>query len=140
MPVRHNNKGRSKSGPPFLQLHWFMLESEAWARLTTNARAVYLEVARRYNGKNNGFLALSVRDAAERCRINKDTAKRAFDELQALGFIECAVAGGFSRKVRHASEWRLTVARCDRTGERETKAFMRWRSEPPAENKITVRK
>lgn len=117
-----------------------MLESEAWARLTTNARAVYLEVARRYNGKNNGFLALSVRDAAERCRINKDTAKRAFDELQALGFIECAVAGGFSRKVRHASEWRLTVARCDRTGERETKAFMRWRSEPPAENKITVRK
>lgn len=140
MPVRHNPKGRSKFGPPFIQLYWFMLDSEAWSCLTANARAVYLEVARRYNGQNNGFLALSVRDAAERCRINKDTATRALDELQRLGFLECAVAGGFSRKVRHASEWRLTVARCDRTGARETKAFMRWRSEPPTENNITVLK
>lgn len=140
MSVRHNIKGRSKFGPAFVQLYCFMLDSDAWSSLTANARAVYLEVARRYNGHNNGFIALSVRDAAVRCRINKDTAKRALDELQALGFIECAVPGGFSLKVRHASEWRLTVARCDRTGAKASKTFMRWKPEPSLEKKKAVPK
>ncbi|UQV19170.1 helix-turn-helix domain-containing protein [Brevundimonas albigilva] len=108
-----------------------MLESEAWRDLNPAARAVYLEVALLYNGRNNGLLALSVRDAAERCRINKDTAGRAFDALRTTGFLDCVTPGGFSRKMRHASEWRLTVETCDRTGELPSKAFMRWRPQPP---------
>lgn len=133
MPSRHNLKGRSKSGPPFVRLPWYMLESEAWRYLNPAARAVYLEVARLYNGRNNGLLALSVRDAAERCRINKDTAGRALEALRTTGFIDCVTPGGFSRKLRHASEWRLTVETCDRTGELPSKAFMRWRPQPPTE-------
>lgn len=135
MPTRHNKKGRSKSGGQFVRLPVFMLDSDAWRSLTPAARAVYLEVARAYNGRNNGFLGLSVRTASERCRINKDTASRALHELQDRGFIACAVPGGFSRKVRHASEWRLTLERCDRTGEGPSKPFMRWRPAPPAERK-----
>lgn len=135
MPSRHNRKGRSKSGPPFVRLPWFLLDCEAWRALTPAARAVYLEVARRYNGSNNGFLGLSVREAAERCRINKDTASRALEALRVAGFIECITPGGFSRKDRHASEWRLTIERCDRSGNGPTKAFMRWRPIPPGEGK-----
>ena len=135
MPSRHNIKGRSKAGPPFVRLPWFLLESPAWRSTNPAARAVYLEVARLYNGRNNGLLALSVRDAADRCRINKDTAGRALEALRTIGFIECVTPGGFSRKMRHASEWRLTVETCDRTGALPSKAFMRWRPGPPSEEK-----
>lgn len=117
-----------------MKLDCFMLESPAYRSLTPAARAVYVEVAKLYNGRNNGALALSVRDAAERCRINKDTARKAFALLQEVGFLECATPGGFTRKVRHAAEWRLTGERCDKTGALATMAFMRWRP-PAAESK-----
>ncbi len=117
-----------------MKLDWFMLESPAYRSLTPAARAVYVEVAKLYNGRNNGTLALSVRDAAERCRINKDTASKAFALLQAVGFLECATPGGFTRKVRHAAEWRLAGERCDKTGALATRAFMRWRP-PVSESK-----
>ena len=103
-----------------------MLRTAAWCALTAAARAVYLELAARYNGRNNGALALSARDAARRCNINKDTACRAFHELAEHGFIECVTPGGFSRKVRHATEWRLTQYRCDVTGTLPSKAFAKW--------------
>jgi hypothetical protein len=50
----------------------------------------------------------------------------AFVELQERGFIECLTKGAFSRKVLHATEWRLTFWTCDVSGELPSKAFMRW--------------
>lgn len=129
--ARHDQRGRSKTGGRFLQLHHFLMESAAWRSLKPQDRAVYLEIAALYDGKNNGRLALGVREAAERCNINKDTAGVAFQRLQDRGFIECSVPGGFTRKVRHATEWRLTQYRCDRTATLPTKAFMKWRPQDP---------
>jgi len=71
---------------------------------------------RKYDGRNNGWLALSVREAAARARINKDTASRAFQTLAEKGFIEETQRGAFAWKARHASEYRLTWEKCDRTG------------------------
>jgi hypothetical protein len=81
------------------------------------------------SGFNNGTIALSARDAARLCKINKDTAGRSFKELIEEGFIEAVTPGGFSRKDPHATEWRLTHQRCDKTGELPSKAFMRRRDE-----------
>ena len=130
MANSQNKTGRSKS-EPFLKLTWFMLESPAWRSLTPAERAAYIELAKLYNGRNNGWLALSIRDAADRCRINKDTAAKSLAALQTAGFIECVTPGGFTRKVRHATEWRLTGERCDKTGTLPSKAFMRWTPPPP---------
>jgi len=80
----------------------------------------------RYYGSNNGQIALSVRDASENCKMSKNTASRAFKELQERGFIELRTPGAFSRKVRHANEWSLTEFRDDTTGKMATKAFMHW--------------
>jgi hypothetical protein len=96
-------------------------------RMTPAARAIYLELATLYNGRNNGRLYLSVRDAASRTNVAKDTAGKAFKLLTANGFIECASLGAFSRKDPHASEWRLCAHSCDRTNSPASKAFMRWR-------------
>ncbi len=122
-----NKTGRSKGVGRFIQLPMFMLESAAWRALSSQEQAAYLAVAMVYNGANNGCLAVSVRQVAERARVNKDTAAKCMARLQALGFIECASPGGFSRKVRHAAEWRLTLFKCDRTNALPSKAFMKWR-------------
>jgi hypothetical protein len=135
MADRHDRRRKKWTSGPFVRLDLFMMESAAWRSLTPAARAVYTEVRRRYNGSNNGSIALSVRDAAARCNINKDTAAKAFVTLQERGFIECVTPGGFTRKVRHATEWRLLNERCDKTGVLPTKAFMRWRPPEGAERK-----
>ncbi len=123
--ARKNRKGRSKHGPRFVQLFHWMLESEAWLSLSTPARSVYLELARLFNGVNNGEIALSVRQAAHRCRISKNTAQRAIQELIDKGFIAIETPGGFCRKVRHATEYRLMEHKFQ--GKQATKDFTRWK-------------
>lgn len=58
----------------------------------------------------------SVRDAASECNLAINTAMRALREMVDLGFIEETRHGGLSKKTRIASEWRLTVFKCDLTG------------------------
>ena len=131
----HNRTGRSKAGGPFVKLEFFMLNTAAWAALSPQARAIYIELRQRFNGRNNGRIGLSVREAAELCRMNRDTASKGLKALEELGFVETVTPGGFSRKVRHSTEWRLTTDPCDVTGELPSKAFMRWRPDGGAENK-----
>lgn len=127
--AKTNRKGRSSGGGPFVQLPHFMLESPAWRSLSAQEQATYIVVAKAYNGSNNGRLAVSVRQIAQRANVNKDTASKCLATLQARGFIECASPGGFTRKIRHAAEWRLTLYQCDRTQAPPLKPFMRWRPE-----------
>jgi hypothetical protein len=125
MPRRHNHKGRSTT-ERFVSLPHHMLRSAAWRSLSPVARCIFLELSAIYNGGNNGFIALSTRDAAKHVRCSKDTAARALVELTDKGFIVCCSRGHFDRKSPHASEYRLTLHSCNRTGEKASKAFMRW--------------
>jgi hypothetical protein len=105
MRCRRRNK---RLDAPHVRLYRWLLDSPAYLSLTCPARAVLIEIARAYDGFNNGRIGLSVRRASERCNIARGTASRAFVELQDRGFIECATKGGFNRKLPHASEWKLT--------------------------------
>jgi hypothetical protein len=125
MPRRHNHKGRSTT-ERFVSLPHHMLRSPAWRSLSPVSRCIFLELAAIYNGGNNGFIALSTRDAAKHVCCSKDTAARALVELTVKGFIVCCSRGHFDRKSPHASEYRLTLHSCNRSGEKASKAFMRW--------------
>jgi hypothetical protein len=127
-----NKTGRTPHGPSFTQLFHYMTDSPAWRSLTPAESRVYFELARIYNGANNGRLGFSVRSAADRCNISKTTAVRCFQTLQQRGFIYCQTEGGFSRKTRHAAEWRLNCFRCDVTAALPSKEFMKWRPDPEA--------
>jgi hypothetical protein len=127
MPKGRNHKGRSTTRGQFVQLTHHILRSAAWQSLSPAAVSVYLALRYRYNGRNNGSIVLSVRDAAEWSNINKDTAGRALRMLVDRGLIECVTLGGFTRKVRHATEWRLLDVRCDVTGALPSRAFQQWR-------------
>jgi len=127
MARKHNAKGRRQSGPPFIQLFRHMLESEAWRTLKPAARAVYLSIAERYAGSNNGHLAASVRDLAAECLIDPKTVTASLNDLIERGLIERTQEGSFACKVRLAAEYRLTCYRCDRSGQSPTNTFRQWR-------------
>jgi len=118
--------GRSKKVARHVRIYHWMMDAEAWQSLTGNQRAVYIEMAARYNGRNNGRIPYSVREAAESLHIGKSTAARDLAVLQERGFIIPRKKGAFSLKVRHATEWRLTEFSCDVTLALPTKEFMRW--------------
>jgi hypothetical protein len=125
---RHNKTGRSTHDAKHVRLYDYLLTSDAYLSLSCPARALLIEIARVYDGTNNGRLALSVRSASQRCGIAKDTATRAFRELSERGFIECESPGAFSFKQRHAAEWRITWRRCDVSGVVPGNQFKQWRA------------
>ena len=59
----------------------------------------------------------------------------AFAELEAKGLIRCHERGGFSRKIRHASVWTLTMF--GRGGQKATLDFREWR--PDGTDKFKTR-
>jgi hypothetical protein len=121
-------KGRTRRDR-FVALRYWMLDAPAWKSLPAGARALYPEIARRYNGSNNGRIPFSVREA-EALHISKATGARLLEILQARGFIVCTKKGAFSLKTtKDASEWRLTEYDCDYPVAHATKDFMRW--QPP---------
>ena len=73
---------------------------------------------------------MSVREAARLLHIAKDTATKAFHELEEKGFIKRAVCGSFNWKLKHATTWILTAY--DLGDALATKEFARWspKSEP----------
>jgi len=129
MPKGHDKKGRS-TVERFVMLPHYLLRSAAWRALSPVARAMFIELLALYNGSNSGRIAMSARTGAERVGCSKDTASRALAELQRYGFLELSIQGAFHRKTPHASEWRLTLYHCDRTGEQSSKAFMRMEAIP----------
>ncbi len=108
---RVNATGRNEAARFVMLNHW-MLDCDAFSRLRPMARALLLELARRYNGVNNGMIGLGEREAVARLAIaDRKAVRRAFAELEGAGFIAKTRAGGFNVKspdARRASEWRLT--------------------------------
>jgi hypothetical protein len=122
--ARVTRKGRSKGSGRFLMLTFDLLSSHAWEGLSTQARAVLIQIAKVYDGKNNGRLGASHQILSDQSRISKNTVTRAIRELVEAGFLDVIQVGAFSLKARHASEYRITWQKCDKTGEPQTN---RWR-------------
>ncbi|WP_297775640.1 hypothetical protein [uncultured Roseovarius sp.] len=82
-----------------------VMRTPAWRALSIPAQALYPWIKLEWRGakfNNNGKLRLSVRQAAECMGCNIKTAMRAFQELQAKGFIiqtegACLGTGGMGK-------------------------------------------
>ena len=127
-------------------MHWVMLEHylvdcAAWRDLSANARVVYFDIKRRYNGKNNGTIRFSAREAMQTLNAkSSDTGARALIELVDHGFIVVTEDSSFTRKHQIARSYRLTEAANDlplAPGESRvaTKEFLKW----PARKQNPVR-
>ena len=85
--------GQRLKGSPsgkFIKLPLTVIDTPAWRALSLCAQALFPWLLMEFKGdkyNNNGKITLSVRQAAERMGVAKDTASKAFRDLQAKGFI-----------------------------------------------------
>jgi DNA-binding transcriptional MocR family regulator len=124
----YRKKGRSDKAARHVRLYHSMMKTMAWKSLSCTARCVYIEIEKRYGGpgSNNGQIHLSVREGAAALKVSKTSVAKALRELQERGFIVAVTRGGFNRKNRHATEWRLTAHASDVSTQFATREFERW--------------
>jgi len=120
--------GRSAYGHQFIKLHHWVLHSAAYRSLDGLSRALLIELYSFYNGRNNGGIFLSVRDAAKRLNVSPPTAQSRFAVLRDRGFIKVNQQGSFDLKIRHATTYILTEY--EYGAEKPTKDFMSWKPDP----------
>jgi DNA-binding transcriptional MocR family regulator len=87
---RRDHRGRTERTEHYTKMIRATMETPAWRALSTTAQALYVWLKLEWRGpagNNNGRIRLSVRDAATKLGVSKDTAAGAFRELQAKGFI-----------------------------------------------------
>ena len=84
MPRSHNKTGRSRERVPgtFSLIRHDVVKSPAFRSLTPAARSIWLELLLRFKGYNNGDIPLSCREVERLVGISKNTASKAFQELQ----------------------------------------------------------
>lgn len=120
---RADTKGGRWVGIPYV-----VIDSEAYAGLGLWARAVLVEVVRRFDGYNNGHIAISQREIAQRLRTsNFGRISKAVAELMQAGFLDVASDGQW--KQRQAREYRLTFVTT--TGRPATNDYLR--NDPPSQ-------
>lgn len=119
---------RANGAKFWVQLEHYLLDTVAWRTLSANAKVTYVEVKRRYNGRNNGMISISAREAGDAIGASHHTGARALVELQEHGFIEVTEDSDFRRKVRVSRNYRLTEAADDRPGRGRSpsKDFIKW--------------
>lgn len=103
-----DQRGRTKSKRSFVNLPFDMVNSPAFLALPPAAVALYIHVACRYSGDNNGQISFSTREAADRLRVSKNTAAHLFRELVDKGFLKLAHDSSFGLKMKLARRWELT--------------------------------
>ena len=103
-------KSRKKVKPKrpgrFFMVHHEMFDSDAYRSLDCKSRCLLHELIRLYVPGFNEEVFLSVRDAATRICVNKDTVGSAFHELADRGFIVLLKHHIFIQ--RKCRKWRLT--------------------------------
>jgi len=139
--LRRLVKGKTDPSKRHIRLHRWLMDSVAWQTLDTASRSLLVELYALYNGSNNGFLFLSLREAARRANLNKDTAGRGFKTLQDRGFIRRRADEPVHFNLREARYWILTefqfpsASGGDGAGTRDFKIQNRVRNEGTARPK-----
>jgi Predicted transcriptional regulators len=80
-------RSNTHGGSRWVQLPEWLLGTPAWCGLSVGARALYIELKRRFNGGNNGNLRLSHREAAALLGLHRNSIGKLFRELEGAGFI-----------------------------------------------------
>lgn len=120
------SRRRKSRHEPHVRLYRHELECEAYRSLSTDARALLVEMRALYNGTENR-IHMSVREAKRRLGVGRWRAQNAIEELLDRGFIRLIESGNFNRKVRHATVYALTNEPLENhDGAVAPKDFMRW--------------
>ena len=99
----------------YLSLDHDFIRSDAMSSLSARGQVLVFVMADRYNGRNNGRIPYSVKEAMERLHCSKSTAIRTLQELKAAGLIAPVEKGSFTHKngarKGTATTWQLNFLR-----------------------------
>ena len=110
-------KGRGKPhhGPSFTSIPHYVTQSTSYHGLSCGARSFLIEIASRYNGSNNGYIAFGQREAKYELRRGADSVSQYAREVDDARLAQPTKVGAW--RGRQVTEWRLTWRRCDKTGD-----------------------
>ena len=120
---------RRERGGKFVKLDEWLMKTEAWRSLDPVARCIFIEMARLYNGHNNGEIGMACRRAAERVGVKKTIAAERIQTLMDRGFIRltrAAEIGLRKRRQRFSASYPLTHVPVGKA--LPTKEFVHWRA------------
>lgn len=121
---KSNKRGNRKH----VAIYEDMQVTEAWRTLKSSPRGLYVELKRRFTGRNNGQILLSYRDAASLLNASPNTVGRWFKELERRGFIVCMQRHHLGPSgVGKTSHWRLTELPTP-DGKAATNEFRKWKA------------
>ena len=101
-----------EEGGVFVELLKHIIDSPAWLSLSGSAVKVFIDIARLYNGTNNGRIKYAYSTAQTRLKMSQHTVQKALNELTEKGFLK-PVQKGSHRS--NATEWRITYWRDNTT-------------------------
>lgn len=104
--AKTNRKGRNKH-TRFVRLEHALLNSDAWLKLPLVARVIFIHLEKRYNGRNNGEISFSCREAAKEAGCGVNSAHNHLRALQRHGLVIRTADGLFT--YRQAATWELTT-------------------------------
>lgn len=112
----------------FLKIDHALMEAPAWQALSDGAGWLLIDLWGRYNGRNNGEIAYSLRETQKRFGWSPKRAVRLFAELEEKGFVVATRRGSFEVKtgafIGRSTTWRLTMLPCD--GSPATHDYRTW--------------
>lgn len=102
------------------EMYDWVMNTAAWRSMKPGPRALYLELKRIFNGKNNGLIAMGVGSASKLLSVSSKTVTGYFEELMRRGFIKQVPA-----KINGDSLWELTEVGIH--GNEASAEFILWR-------------
>jgi hypothetical protein len=118
-----SRRRNSRADGGFVQVTRQLTRSPACESLSARAGWLLMGLMDVYGGNDNR-VAMSRREAMAWIKSGERQVAEAFAELESKGLIRSYQRGGFSRKVRHASVWTLTMF--GRGGQKATLDFLDW--------------
>jgi len=103
--------GRRGGSPPFVRLFHSLLDSPRYIVLSHTAKTLLVDVARHYNGRNNGDLAITPKVMKKRGWRSNSTLRRALRELLDTELLMLTRQGGRNKCSLYALTW-LPVDEC----------------------------
>lgn len=118
-----------KRGEAHVRVYAHEMRTAAWQTLSVDAKALLVELRALYKPSAGNTVFLSCREAMKRLHIGQRRVQAAFAELIERGWISVETPGGFNRKTRHATSYRLENESTGAPNSIPRKAYMRWQPE-----------
>ncbi|AUM14884.1 hypothetical protein Kalk_08585 [Ketobacter alkanivorans] len=107
---RAKTKGRGGT-PPFFQLTHRLLDLPAYIQLPHTAKSLLIDMARQYNGHNNGDICVTLKVMKKRGWTSNGTMWRALQALIAADLVMQTRQGGLNKCSLYAFTW-LAINEC----------------------------